>query len=114
MRHLSFDIFDKDLLKVYSNELNYFPRKFQHVLCWHGLRFACRPISNCWLLVKSISLTNNYLLSVKDRGAGNVSIEWLLVGKDNVNVASSSNEVQQNEPKETSRSILVSVGLVYG
>jgi len=57
-----------------------------------------------------------YLLSVKDRGAGNVSIEWLLVGRDNVNMASSGNEVQQNKPKETSRSILVSVGLelVYG
>jgi hypothetical protein len=57
-----------------------------------------------------------YLLSVKDRGAGNVSIEWLLVGRDNVNMASSGNEVQQNKPKETRRSILVSVGLelVYG
>ena len=57
-----------------------------------------------------------YLLSVEDRGAGNVSIEWLLVGRDNVNMASSGNEVQQNKPKETSRSILVSVGLelVYG
>ena len=57
-----------------------------------------------------------YLLSVKDRGAGNVSIEWLLVGRDNVNMASSGNEVQQNKPKETSWSILVSVGLelVYG
>jgi hypothetical protein len=47
-----------------------------------------------------------------ERLSVNVSIEWLLVGRDNVNVANSGNKVQQNELKETSRSILVSVGLV--